>query len=143
MTRGIDPADLAKVGPWLRGPCYDFLSGEEMLVPVRDVKRSKQFYVEMLNSRLVSESETEVRIDVGPRPLRLVLKLACRGEWPASIAFPILCHTFYGGGTRTLYECYQQMGITIAEPFREVEDGVRKFTITDPDGHRISFLGPP
>jgi predicted enzyme related to lactoylglutathione lyase len=99
-------------------------------VPVRDLERSRRFYVEVVGCTAEAEGEDWIDLDAGGAKLRLI------AVGPDTPAGPVMLRLLCGGITVALADIAAGGGRVISDAWRTPEKQVVG-EAADPDGHRL------
>lgn len=104
-------------------------------VPVTDLDRSVRYYEEVLGFRAAWRTIDGALAAVASGDIEMFLLIAWHGEGPP----PIQSAYVYVEDPDSLCADYQQAGATIVDSVDSRSNGMRDFTVTDPDGHRFTL----
>ncbi|MEP1125465.1 MAG: VOC family protein [Ilumatobacter sp.] len=104
-------------------------------IPVTDLDRSERYYEEVLGFRAAWRTSDGAIAAVASGGIEMFLLIAWHGDERP----PIQSAYVYVEDPDSLWAEYEQAGAVIVEPVDSRPNGMRDFTLIDPDGHRFTL----
>jgi len=107
------------------------------VLAVHDVRRSAEFYVNLLGFRVVNEPPGWIFV---ARDSCMIMLGECPDDMPAS---ELGCHSYFAylrvADADAYYRQVKANGATVLSEIQDKPWGMREFSVRSPDGHRITI----